>query len=150
MGGWNYNCFPYLYARYSVGGYGNNTPNYWKIEKFGSGDIDKCVPENQFCYVCEPPSENTTLRDFEIFPEPEHSDTWQQAVKYVEAHANSSYPPKWNYDMVRLKFFLSTDFFSHFSNNEGCCAPLDGPEDQHHRDGAGIRLLHHPGPRSLP
>ena len=39
LGGWNYNCFPYAYARYSVGGYGNNTPNYWKIATFGKGDI---------------------------------------------------------------------------------------------------------------
>jgi len=100
MGGWNYNCFPYMYARYSVGGYGTDTPNYYKIQQFGGGDINKCVEANQFCYVCEPPSEGTSLNDFEIFPEPEHSDTWQQATQMVTAHANSSFPPKWNYDMV--------------------------------------------------
>ena len=100
MGGWNYNCFPYMYARYSVGGYGMDTPNYYKIQQFGGGDINKCVESNQFCYVCEPPSEGTSLNDFQIFPEPEHSDTWQQATQMVTAHANSSFPPKWNYDMV--------------------------------------------------
>jgi len=26
MGGWDYNCFPYAYTRYSVAGYGTNTP----------------------------------------------------------------------------------------------------------------------------
>jgi len=100
MGGWNYNCFPYTYARYSVGGYGNHTPNYWKIQTFGKGDIDNCVEDNQFCYVCEPPSEGTTLADFSIFPEPTNSPTWQAAQAYVEAGANSSNPPKWNDDMV--------------------------------------------------
>lgn len=100
MGGWNYNCFPYMYARYSVGGYGQSTPNYYKIETFGKGDINNCVDSNQYCYVCEPPTENTTLSDFQIFPEPEHSATWQQATKYVEQHANASFPPKWNYDMI--------------------------------------------------
>jgi len=103
MGGWNYNCFPYMYARYSVGGYGENTPNYWKIEKFGGGDINKCVADNQYCYVCEPPSEGTSLEDFQIFPEPEYSPTWKQATDMVEAHANASNPPKWSYDMVAGK-----------------------------------------------
>jgi orotidine-5'-phosphate decarboxylase len=101
MGGWNYNCFPYLYARYSVGGYGVDTPNYWKIQTFGNGSIDNCKEENQFCYVCEPPSEDTTLNDFQIFPEPQHSSVWQEAAQYVTDNANQSIAaPAWNYDMV--------------------------------------------------
>ena len=66
----------------------------------GKGDINNCVDSNQFCYVCEPPSEGTSLSDFEIFPEPEHSSTWVEATKKVEAHADSTNPPKWSYDMV--------------------------------------------------
>lgn len=56
--------------RYSVGGYGTSTPNYWKIQKFGGGSLAGCTEANQWCYVCEPPSENTTLAAFSIFPEP--------------------------------------------------------------------------------
>lgn len=33
MGGWDLNCFPFLYTRYSVAGYGTGTPNYWKIQQ---------------------------------------------------------------------------------------------------------------------
>jgi hypothetical protein len=33
MGGWDYNCFPFMYAHYSVGGYGTTTPNFWTIQK---------------------------------------------------------------------------------------------------------------------
>ncbi|CAO3564003.1 unnamed protein product [Mortierella alpina] len=65
VGGWNYGCFPYAYTYYSVGGYGITTPNYYK------------------CYTCEPKSENTALADFDIFPEPEHSETWKQAQDYI-------------------------------------------------------------------
>jgi hypothetical protein len=89
-----------MYARYSVGGYGTSTPNYWKVQQYGGGSLDGCTPDNMFCYVCEPPSENTTFASFEIFPEPEHSDTWQAATKMVEAHANATHPPEWHYDMV--------------------------------------------------
>eukprot|EP01106_Pelomyxa_sp_JSP_P000152 TRINITY_DN1021_c0_g1_i1.p2 TRINITY_DN1021_c0_g1~~TRINITY_DN1021_c0_g1_i1.p2 ORF type:complete len:472 (+),score=193.10 TRINITY_DN1021_c0_g1_i1:102-1517(+) len=99
MGGWNYNCFPYLYARYSVGGYGTSTPNYWKIQQYGGGDINNCVASNQYCYVCEPPSEGTTLASFSMFPEPDYSATWSQAVKYVTATAGGG-APVWNYEMV--------------------------------------------------
>merc|ERR1719361_1140620 len=42
MGGWNYNCWPYMYTRYSVGGYGTHTPNYWKIQQYGGCSIDGC------------------------------------------------------------------------------------------------------------
>ena len=83
-----------MYARYSVGGYGSDTPNYWKIEQYGKGSVDGCTADNMFCYTCEPPSENTTLADFQIFPEPQHSATWQQAVQMVTDHANASFPPQ--------------------------------------------------------
>ena len=39
VGGWDYNCFSYIYARYSVGGYGTHTPNYWSINKYGQGNV---------------------------------------------------------------------------------------------------------------
>ncbi len=32
LGGWDFNCFPYSYTRYSVAGYGTSTPNYWKVQ----------------------------------------------------------------------------------------------------------------------
>jgi len=89
MGGWNFNCFPYFYTRYSVGGYGTHTPNYWKVQKYGGGSLDGCTPENQYCYTCEPPSEKTTLDSFAIFPEPANSSTWKAAQKFVEASAGS-------------------------------------------------------------
>jgi len=96
MGGWNYNCYPYLYARYSVGGYGTSTPNYWKIDQYGNGNLNNCVASNQFCYVCEPPSEGTSLNDFVIFPEVNGSTTWQQAASYVASKGSVT----WNYNMI--------------------------------------------------
>lgn len=36
-----------------------------------------------WCYTCEPKSENTVLADFDIFPEPQDSETWKQAQKYI-------------------------------------------------------------------
>jgi len=102
MGGWNYNCFPYLYARYSVGGYGTSTPNYWEINQYGGGNVNNCVESNQWCYVCEPPSEGTSFADFVIFPEPQSSSTWQQAASYIASKATAG-APQWNYDMVPSK-----------------------------------------------
>lgn len=99
LGGWNYNCFPYLYARYSVAGYGTATPNYWKIEQFGNGNIDNCDETNQWCYVCEPPSEGTSIDSFSIFPEPEWSPTWQTAASMIEAGAGGT-APTWHKDIV--------------------------------------------------
>jgi len=99
MGGWNYNCFPYLYARYSVGGYGTSTPNYWKINQYGGGNVDNCVASNEWCYVCEPPTEGTSFGDFTIFPEPNSSSTWQSAVSYVASNAGGG-APVWAYNMV--------------------------------------------------
>ncbi|KAF9956823.1 hypothetical protein BGZ72_002418 [Mortierella alpina] len=91
VGGWNYGCFPYAYTYYSVGGYGTNTPNYYKINAFG-GTLDKCTEANMWCYTCEPKSENTVLADFDIFPEPQFSETWKQAQDYVTQHAGGDKP----------------------------------------------------------
>jgi hypothetical protein len=100
MGGWNYNCWSYMYMRYSVGGYGPNTPNYWKIQQYGGGSVDGCKADSQFCWVCEPQSENTTLGSFSIFPEVPHSSVWQQAVTYVEQGAKGNQTPEWHPDIV--------------------------------------------------
>ena len=99
MGGWNAGCFPYFYARYSVGGYGTDTPNFWEIQQYAQGNLDNCVASNQFCYVCEPPSENTTLAAFNMFPEPKGHATWEAAKAYVSGLATDP-PVTWNEDMV--------------------------------------------------
>jgi hypothetical protein len=95
MGGWDYNCFPYLYMRYSVGGYGTHTPNFWSIEKYGGGTVDGCTAENEYCYVCEPESAGETLSNFQLFPEPDWSASYQEAQRFVEQliQRNSSSPP---------------------------------------------------------
>lgn len=99
MGGWNYNCFPALYTRYSIGGYGTHTPNYWKIQQYGQGNIDNCNEGNMWCWSCEPESEGTTLDSFSIFPEPKNSDSWAAATKYVEANAQGK-TPEWHSDVA--------------------------------------------------
>jgi len=99
MGGWNYNCFPALYTRYSIGGYGTHTPNYWKIEEFGQGSIDNCNEDNMWCYSCEPQSEGTTLDSFSIFPEPKNADTWAAAKQYIESKAGGK-TPEWHSDVA--------------------------------------------------
>ncbi|KAI7829008.1 hypothetical protein BC939DRAFT_500453 [Gamsiella multidivaricata] len=91
VGGWNYGCFPYLYTYYSVGGYGTTTPNYYKILENG-GSLGACTEANMWCYTCEPKSEGTVLADFDIFPEPSNSSTWQAAQQYVTAQAGGSAP----------------------------------------------------------
>ncbi|KAF9351748.1 hypothetical protein BGX26_010275 [Mortierella sp. AD094] len=91
VGGWNYGCFPYVYTYYSVGGYGTSTPNYYKIQENG-GSLAACTEANMWCYTCEPKSENTTLADFDIFPEPSNSSTWQAAQKYIVANAGGDKP----------------------------------------------------------
>jgi len=112
MGGWNFNCYPYLYMKYSVGGYGTATPNYWKIQQFGGGSTSGCTAANQYCYVCEPPSEHTALgTSFSIFPEPKGTASWEAAKKYVvqgAARANGV-TPKWNEDMVPGQMWTSPD-----------------------------------------
>eukprot|EP01123_Difflugia_compressa_P008427 TRINITY_DN2502_c0_g1_i1.p1 TRINITY_DN2502_c0_g1~~TRINITY_DN2502_c0_g1_i1.p1 ORF type:complete len:490 (-),score=104.92 TRINITY_DN2502_c0_g1_i1:31-1353(-) len=99
VGGWNYNCFPYLYAYYSVGGYGTSTPNYWKIQQFGGGSLSGCTAANQYCYVCEPPSEGTTLDSFVIYPEPSYSSTWKQAVQFITQNAGGD-TPSWDTGLI--------------------------------------------------
>jgi len=99
MGGWNYNCFPYFYAKYSVGGYGKSTPNYWKVQEFCNDDITNANRDNQYCYVCEPKSEGTDIDlDFAVFPEPA-TPTWTAATKYIEGKASNP-APKWNPDFI--------------------------------------------------
>jgi len=98
MGGWNYNCFPALYTRYSIGGYGDHTPNYWKIEEYGQGNVDNCNEDNMWCWSCEPESEGTTLDSFSIFPEPKTA-SWQAATKYIEGKAGGK-TPEWHSDMM--------------------------------------------------
>ncbi|KAG0055157.1 hypothetical protein BGZ83_009459 [Gryganskiella cystojenkinii] len=91
VGGWNYGCFPYLYTYYSVGGYGTTTPNYYKIQENG-GSLAACTEANMWCYTCEPKSENTVLGDFDIFPEPSNSSTWQAAQQYIISKAGGDKP----------------------------------------------------------
>ncbi|KAF9209558.1 hypothetical protein BGZ49_003343 [Haplosporangium sp. Z 27] len=91
VGGWNYGCFPYAYTYYTVGGYGTSTPNFYKIQQFG-GSVSDCTEANMWCYTCEPQSQNTTLADFDIFPEPSDSTTWQTAQKYIIANAGGDQP----------------------------------------------------------
>ncbi|KAF9574509.1 hypothetical protein EC968_006314 [Mortierella alpina] len=90
VGGWDYGCFPYLYTYYSVGGYGENTPNYYKIKKYGN--LQGCTKENQWCYTCEPEEQHTTLSSFDIFPEPKDSKTWIEATDYVKSKAGAEAP----------------------------------------------------------
>lgn len=97
MGGWNYNCWPALYTRYSIGGYGTSTPNYWKIQQYGQGNIDNCDESNMWCWSCEPESEGTTLDSFSIFPEPKSAATWEAAKSYIESKAGSV-KPEWHSD----------------------------------------------------
>jgi len=107
MGGWNYNCWPYMYARYSVGGYGTSTPNYWKIQQYGQGSLDNCKESNMWCYTCEPPSEKTSLKSFVIFPEVGKSATYQKAQKAVESKATSP-APKWHTDIICGKSYTDS------------------------------------------
>jgi hypothetical protein len=107
MGGWNYNCWPYMYTRYSVGGYGTHTPNYWKITQYGKGSLDNCKEDNMWCYTCEPPSEHTSLKNFVIFPEPGKSDNFKKAMAYVKSHASSP-APKFNTDIIPGKSYTDS------------------------------------------
>ena len=100
IGGWDFNCFPYLYTRYSVAGYGTSTPNYWKIQQYCAGDVNNAAASNEYCYTCEPQSANETLNDFNMFPEPAYSPTWAAAVAYVTAAAGGDHPPKWDTTLI--------------------------------------------------
>ncbi len=99
MGGWNYNCFPALYMGNSVAGYGTHTPNYWKVERFGGPS--NCTADNQYCFVCEPRSEQTSLDlSFSVYPEPAKAPTWQAATAYVEKWAADSPAPVWHPEVL--------------------------------------------------
>lgn len=101
MGGWDYCCYPYFYMRYSVGGYGPNTPNYWKISQYGGGNPNNCVPENQYCYVCEPESEGSSLDHFSIFPEPGSHSSWNAATAYVDQWMHQiGLHPEWHSNII--------------------------------------------------
>lgn len=91
-GGWDYNCFPYAYAQYSIAGYGAAAPNFWHIQKYAGGDVSKCTQENQYCYVCEPKSANENFKDYLVFPEPSNSKTWKQAQHFVTQSAGDVTP----------------------------------------------------------
>ncbi|KAJ3001340.1 UNVERIFIED_CONTAM: hypothetical protein HDU68_006938, partial [Siphonaria sp. JEL0065] len=49
MGGWDYNCWPYTYLRYSINPYGGNNAKI--IQTYGNGNIDNCNASNQWCYA---------------------------------------------------------------------------------------------------
>eukprot|EP00936_MAST-01D_sp_MAST-1D-sp1_P002331 g2331.t1 len=87
VGGWDWNCFPYAYAQYSIAGYGANAPNFWHIQKYAGGDVSKCTKENQYCYVCEPESAGENFNDYRMFPEPSNSTTWKTAQDFVGSSA---------------------------------------------------------------
>merc|ERR1719229_2217237 len=106
MGGWNYNCWPYMYTRYSVGGYGTATPNYWKIQENCQGSLDNADASNQWCYTCEPASEHTTLESFTIFPEPK-SDGYNAAMEYVKSHSGGQ-SPQFHQDIIPGKKYTDT------------------------------------------
>ncbi|KAI9328149.1 hypothetical protein BDR26DRAFT_874417 [Obelidium mucronatum] len=97
MGGWNFNCFPYFYMKYSISSFPTG-PNYWKIQQYGNNSASNCNATNMWCYVCEPQSSNTTLSDFVIFPEPAKTKTWKRAQAQVEAASKTAkgMPVKWN------------------------------------------------------
>lgn len=95
IGGWDYNCFPYAYTRYSVAGYGTDTPNYWKIVEYCAGNVSAASPANEYCYTCEPPSAGDGPASFGVFPEPAYSATWRAAVAYVAA-GGAGGAPKWD------------------------------------------------------
>ncbi|KAJ3256973.1 hypothetical protein HDU77_002913 [Chytriomyces hyalinus] len=98
MGGWNYNCYPYFYAKYSIASFGKG-PNFWKITQYGAGSASGCNESNMWCYVCEPQSQNTSLKDFTIFPEPGNTDTWKAAQAVVESGAKGM-PVQWHSEIT--------------------------------------------------
>ena len=59
--------------------------------------MNNASPDNEYCYTCEPPAANETLNNFDLFPEPTFSPTWQAAVAYVTAGAASApVQPVWD------------------------------------------------------
>ncbi|KAI8832804.1 hypothetical protein BJ741DRAFT_650984 [Chytriomyces cf. hyalinus JEL632] len=98
MGGWNYNCYPYLYMKYSIAYFGKG-PNYFKITQYGGGSAAGCNESNMWCYVCEPQSENTTMKDFVVFPEPDNATTWKAVQSTIAAGAKGE-AIKWHPEIV--------------------------------------------------
>lgn len=45
LGGWDGSCNPYFYMKNSIGRF-TVSPNTWKIEDYGKGSTDNCVPKN--------------------------------------------------------------------------------------------------------
>lgn len=66
------------------------------MQQYCGGDVNNAQPSNEFCFTCEPPYSNETLGDFDMFPEPSYSPTWQQALTYVAATAGGAAPPTWD------------------------------------------------------
>ncbi|KAJ3075397.1 hypothetical protein HDU98_008226 [Podochytrium sp. JEL0797] len=98
MGGWNFNCFPYFYAKYSIGSFSTG-PNYWKIQQYGGGSAAGCNESNMWCYTCESETANTTLSDFVVFPEPAQTDTWKAAQAQVVQGAKGN-AVQWHPEML--------------------------------------------------
>ena len=59
MGGWDGNCWPFMYMRHSVAGYGTATPSYWQVAAYGGPS--NCTVANEYCFVCEPRSRKEGL-----------------------------------------------------------------------------------------
>ncbi|KAJ3058739.1 hypothetical protein HDU99_006675, partial [Rhizoclosmatium hyalinum] len=101
MGGWDYNCWPWAYAQYSIFNYGSTTPTFQStIGTYAGGDIAKCNAGNQWCYACEPPSNGNTPDSYAVFPEPDFSATWKQAQDYVTKNNKMGEAPVWHPELV--------------------------------------------------
>ncbi|KAJ3294880.1 hypothetical protein HDU79_010259 [Rhizoclosmatium sp. JEL0117] len=101
MGGWDYNCWPWAYAQYSIYNYGSTTPTFQStIQQYAGGDISKCNASNQWCYACEPPANGNTPDSYAVFPEPAYSATWKQAQDYVTKNSKMGDAPKWHPELV--------------------------------------------------
>ncbi|KAJ3031141.1 UNVERIFIED_CONTAM: hypothetical protein HDU68_006272 [Siphonaria sp. JEL0065] len=101
MGGWDYNCWPYAYAKYSIDMYSHTSATYQStIQKYGSGAFSNCNESNQYCYACEPPSNGNTPDSFTIFPEPGNSQVWKDAQAYVIANNNLGVTPVYHPELL--------------------------------------------------
>ncbi|KAJ3064033.1 hypothetical protein HDU98_000219 [Podochytrium sp. JEL0797] len=101
MGGWDYNCWPWAYAQYSIFNYGSTTPTFQStIQQYAQGSIAGCNESNQFCYACEPPANGNTPDSFAVFPEPGNSPTWKQAQAYVTSNNQMGQAPVWHSELI--------------------------------------------------
>ena len=74
------------------------------MEKFGGPS--NCTAANQYCFVCEPRSEQTSLDlSFSVYPEPAKASTWQAATAYVEKWAANSPTPVWHPELLPGKAY---------------------------------------------